>query len=98
MYHRMLVPVSHRPSSVQVTSSQGGVAEAKVKEWPGKGPKKPSPHYVKDFISHYMTPTEVMERIERLAREYPHLAEIIELPVQNQRIPEKSPSRAGQPG
>ncbi len=80
MYHRMLVPVSHRPSSVQVTSSQGGVAEAKVKEWPGKGPKKPSPHYVKDFISHYMTPTEAMERIERLAREYPHLAEIIELP------------------
>ncbi|HEX6291684.1 MAG TPA: M14 family metallopeptidase [Herpetosiphonaceae bacterium] len=81
MYHRLLVPVGSRPAKVQITSTQGGAATAAVREWLDSGrPGNPKHHYVKDFISHYMHPTEVYERIEALAREFPDLAEVIELP------------------
>lgn len=81
MYHTLLVPVSVRPAQVTVSSTQGGSATGVVTEWLGSGkPGNPRNHYVSDFISRYLNPTEVYERIEALAAEFPQLAEIIELP------------------
>ncbi|PTX64420.1 chitobiase/beta-hexosaminidase-like protein [Melghirimyces profundicolus] len=95
LYHRMLVPVEERPDRVKVTSNRGGEAEDAVKEWLGEKPKPEKPHYVKDFISHYMTPTEVYERMEQLAEEFPELAEIVELPNKTQGYRRKSQAVLG---
>lgn len=81
-YHRMVIPVSVRPAEVTVSSSLGGKTIARVADWPDdSAPGVPTRHYVTDFISHYMDPTELYERIEALAREFPALAEIVRLPV-----------------
>jgi len=95
MYHRLLVPVkAGRPSTVTVTSSLGGQASAFVSDWL-TDVKSPNPHYAKDFIDHYMTPSEVYERIEALAAEFPDLAEIIELPYKTNGYRRKAQATVG---
>jgi hypothetical protein len=80
LYHRGQNEVTVRPSHVEVTSSSGGSATAEVQDWlPGTGDPEPEP-YFKDFVDHYMDPTELQERIESLAAEFPRLTDIIELP------------------
>ncbi len=81
LYHRGAAPVTAKPAYVRVTSPTGDVAVAKVKEWlpiPGTDPEGPG--YQKDFVTSYLTPTELYDRIKLLAAEYPRLAEIVELP------------------
>ena len=81
MYHLLMVPVAEVPSSVTISSSLGGEGSLAVTEWIGGGKPKPeNEHYVSGFVDHYMNPTELYERIEALAAEFPELAEIIELP------------------
>ncbi len=81
MYHWFEVPVSAVPSSVKVTSNLGGTATSAVTQWLGADkPGNPKKHYVKDFVDHYMDPTELYERAEKLAKEFPDLVEIIEMP------------------
>ncbi len=82
MYHRLLVPVAARPATVTVQSTRGGSATAAVDDWLGATPPEPKPHYVSDFVDHYMDPTEVYDRIEELAAQYPEIAEIVKLPHQ----------------
>lgn len=75
------VPATAQPVSVTVTSSQGGSARASVASWPDGKPMPPtSPKYQKDFITHYMTPDELYDRIERLHRQFPKLTDLITLP------------------
>ncbi|MER7459837.1 M14 family metallopeptidase [Micromonospora sp. NPDC126480] len=81
LYHRGAAPVTAKPAYVRVTSPTGGVAVAKVQEWlpiPDTDPEGPG--YQKDFVTSYLTPTELYARIHQLAAEFPHLAEIVELP------------------
>ncbi|SDZ32836.1 Chitobiase/beta-hexosaminidase C-terminal domain-containing protein [Micromonospora pattaloongensis] len=82
MYHRFSapLPVTAAPSSVTVTSSRGGTVTVGVTKWLGAKRPKPGRHYIADFVDHYMDPTEVTHRITTLAREFPRLAQIIELP------------------
>lgn len=82
MYHYLFVPVTERPADITITSALGGTATVPVNDWVGEDikPPKPDKHYVSDFITHYMNPTEIYDRIESLAAEYPDLAEIVELP------------------
>ncbi|MGD7024767.1 cell wall-binding repeat-containing protein [Rossellomorea vietnamensis] len=80
LYHSFMVPVDYRPDQVKISSNLGGFVTAKVTNWLGDGEPESEPHYVKDFIDHYMTPTELTERIEKLAEEFPELSEIIDLP------------------
>ncbi len=82
MYHRALVPVQSKPVTVTIVSTHGGTATAAVKDWIGKPPKQVDPLYAKDFITHYMDPTEVYAAIDELVAQYPDLAEIVELPHQ----------------
>lgn len=81
LYHRGAATVTTRPDRIRITSPTGGVAVAQVKEWlpiPDDDPEGPG--YQKDFVTSYLTPTELYDRIHQLAAEFPDLAEIVELP------------------
>ncbi|WP_077247872.1 M14 family metallopeptidase [Bacillus sp. FJAT-27225] len=81
MYHWFEVPVTAVPKSVTITSNQGGTASTAVTEWLGdRKAGNPKKHYVTNFVDHYMDPTELYERAEQLAKEFPDLVEIIEMP------------------
>ncbi|WP_066420417.1 M14 family metallopeptidase [Sutcliffiella cohnii] len=82
LYHWFELPVEEIPTSVTITSNQGATATSPVEEWLGGVPKpgKPNPHYVSDFIDSYMTPTQINERIDQLAAEFPDLMEVIQMP------------------
>ncbi|RVX38589.1 zinc carboxypeptidase [Nonomuraea polychroma] len=75
------VPITGRPHWITVTSAGGGKAEARVKEWPdGERPDRTGPGYQKDFVTQYMPPAQLNERIKALHRRYPKLTELITLP------------------
>ncbi|WDZ83508.1 M14 family metallopeptidase [Micromonospora cathayae] len=81
LYHRGAATVTARPHRIQITSPTGDVAVAEVTEWlpiPADDPEGPG--YQKDFVTSYLTPTELYDRIKRLAADHPQLAEIVELP------------------
>ncbi|MFC0522692.1 cell wall-binding repeat-containing protein [Pontibacillus salicampi] len=80
MYHSFLVPVDYRPDKVKISSNLGGFSTHEVNNWLGDGKPVKDDHYATGFIDHYMTPTEITNRMEQLAREFPKLAEIIEMP------------------
>lgn len=87
MYHRELFTVGEpgaegpRPHKVLVTSNLGGEDTAYVSDWLVSGNSlRENPAYQWDFISGYMDPTELYERAEALAAEFPEIAEIVYLP------------------
>ncbi|MFF2446980.1 M14 family metallopeptidase [Neobacillus sp. NPDC058068] len=80
IYHYLMVPVTAIPTSVKIDSNLGGTATSSVTEWLGKEPKHPKTDYVTDFVDHYMAPNELYERAEKLAKEFPKLVEIIDMP------------------
>ncbi|PKR85730.1 M14 family metallopeptidase [Heyndrickxia camelliae] len=81
MYHYLLLPISAIPASVTIDSNLGGSASSAVTQWLGADkPGTPQTTYVTDFIDHYMAPNELYERIVKLAKEFPDLVEIIDMP------------------
>lgn len=84
MYHRLLVRIggldATTPTMVRIGSSTGFAAEGPVKTWVGGGLPPTTEGYLKGFVTHYMDPREVRERINSLAAEFPGLAEIVDLP------------------
>ncbi|HET8642864.1 MAG TPA: M14 family metallopeptidase [Pseudonocardiaceae bacterium] len=81
LYHRGASLVTVRPEYVRITSPTGDVAIARVQEWlpvPETSPEGPG--YQRDFVTSYLTPTELYDRIHRLAAEFPELAEVVRLP------------------
>ncbi|MGV9771862.1 M14 family zinc carboxypeptidase [Streptosporangium sp. NPDC003464] len=82
MYHRFNSPLSvtAAPTRATVTSSRGGSVTVPVTKWLGAPRKAPGRHYVADFVDHYMDPTEVTGRITALAREFPRISQIVDLP------------------
>jgi len=81
LYHRGASLVTVRPEYIRITSPSGDVAVARVQEWlpiPADDPEGPG--YQKDFVTSYLTPTELYGRIRQLAADFPELAEIVELP------------------
>ncbi|TCC00551.1 zinc carboxypeptidase [Micromonospora zingiberis] len=81
MYHRGAANVTSKPEYVRITSPTGDVAVAKVKEWlPIEGDAPEGPGYQKDFVTSYLTPTELYARIKAVAEQYPSISEIVELP------------------
>ncbi|HET7800012.1 MAG TPA: M14 family metallopeptidase [Humibacillus xanthopallidus] len=82
MYHRFNapIPVTSAPSKVTISSTVGGSVTTDVSEWLGTPRKAPSPHYVSDFVDHYMDPTEIYGRFASLAKEFPSLTQLVDLP------------------
>ncbi|MFC0033085.1 M14 family zinc carboxypeptidase [Micromonospora chaiyaphumensis] len=81
LYHRGAATVTARPDRIRITSPTGDVAEARVTEWlPTPADDPEGPGYQKDFVTSYLTPTDLYARIHQLAAEFPDLAEVVELP------------------
>jgi hypothetical protein len=81
LYHRGASQVTTRPEYIRVTSPSGDTAVAKVNDWlPIDGDDPWGPGYERDFITSYLTPTELYDRIHALAEEFPQISEIVELP------------------
>ncbi|MBB5786202.1 M14 family zinc carboxypeptidase [Jiangella mangrovi] len=89
------VPVDDVPAEVTITSSGGGSITVPVVEWLGDPRPDPGPHYATGFVDHYMDPTELYDRIEALAAEFPELTEIIELPYQSNGYRRKAQAMIG---
>ncbi|MFL6163738.1 MAG: M14 family zinc carboxypeptidase [Jatrophihabitantaceae bacterium] len=84
-YHFALPqPVPARPVSLTASSSLGGRTQTTPLLWPGVQPPPTPAGYQRDFISAYMTPEDVKARIQRLARQYPALVDVINLPNKTQ--------------
>jgi len=81
LYHRGTDVVDTRPEYVRIESPTGDVAVAKVNDWL-MGESDPEAPPLTDFITSYLTPTELYERIEQLAAEFPEISEIVELPYE----------------
>lgn len=81
LYHRGSSTVTTRPDTISITSPTGDVATAKVNDWlPIEGEAPWGPNYQTDFITSYLTPTELYDRVKALAAEFPEISEIVELP------------------
>ena len=81
LYHRDTNNPSTRPSRVRVTSSEGGEAIAEVSDWlPSEDEPPRGDPYLTDFVTDYMTPTELYAAYDELAAQYPDLVEVIDLP------------------
>jgi len=85
--HRLLVRIGEAgttdpaaPTRVRVGSSTGEFVEQDVHVWLGGGLPPMNPKFQKDFTTHYMDPTEVYQRFQALAAEFPNISEIITLP------------------
>ena len=85
--HRELVRIGEpgtssppRPTRIRVGSSTGNVTEGDVQTWLGGGLPPMSSTYQKDFTTRYLDPTELYAEFDKLAAEYPNIAELITLP------------------
>ena len=85
-YHYALPqPLPGQPVQVTATSSLGGQARPVTPAaWPGSTPPATPGGYQKDFIDAYMSPVDIAARIRRLARQYPSLVDVIDLPNKTQ--------------
>jgi len=69
-----------RPSRIRIGSSSGATIEADVNTWLGGGLPPMSDTFQRDFTTKYMDPTEVYQRFDELAAEFPNISELITLP------------------
>ncbi|MEV4619383.1 M14 family zinc carboxypeptidase [Asanoa sp. NPDC049573] len=98
-YHVALPqPVPAQPVTVTASSSLGGSTRAiKPTAWPGATPPPMPEGYQQDFIGAYMTPTDIQARIKRLARQYPSLVDVIDLPNKTQGYRRTATAYLGDP-
>ena len=85
--HRELVRIGdagtfipRRPDRIRIGSSTGATIEADVNTWLGGGLPPMGDRFIRDFTTRYMDPTEVYERFDELASEFPNIAQLIPLP------------------
>lgn len=91
-------PLPARPTQVTAASSLGGTTRAITPSaWPGARPPAPPAGYQKDFIDAYLTPLDIRARIARLARQYPNLAGVIDLPNPTQGYRRTAAAYLGDP-
>ena len=69
-----------RPNRIRIGSSTGATIEADVKTWLGGGLPPMGDRFIRDFTTRYMDPTEVYQRFDELAAEFPNIAQLIPLP------------------
>ena len=78
--HRVLIRIGDltdgppAPTRIRIGSSTGATLEGDVKEWIGGGLPPHADGYLSDFTTRYMDPTEVYQRFEGLAAEFPNIS------------------------
>lgn len=91
-------PLPARPVRVTATSSLGGTARPVTPgAWPGATPPAPPSGYQKDFVDAYLTPVDIRARIARLARQYPDLVDVVDLPNKTQGYRRSATAYLGDP-
>ncbi|SOC52281.1 M14 family metallopeptidase [Ornithinimicrobium cerasi] len=81
LYHRGAGQVATRPDKIRVTSPSGDSVVVTVNDWlPLEGDDVYGGNYETDFITSYLTPTELYDRVHALQAEFPGISEIVELP------------------
>ncbi|MEO7261907.1 MAG: M14 family zinc carboxypeptidase [Jatrophihabitantaceae bacterium] len=90
-------PVPAKPVSLTATSSLGGSTQMTPRSWPGRQPPPTPVGYQQDFISQYMTPTDIKARIQRLAKQYPSLVNVVNLPNKTQGYRRSASGYLGDP-
>ena len=96
MFHRNLFKLDARPSQIRVTSSTGGVATGFVSDWlEDVDPLTANPGYKWDFVDGYKHPQQLYSRFEEIARQYPGIAEIVELPNKTNGYQRKAQATIG---
>jgi hypothetical protein len=95
--HRELIRIGdagtftpRRPSRVRIGSSTGATTEADVNTWLGGGLPPMGDLFMRDFTTRYMDPTEVYQRFDELAAEFPNIAQLIPLPYKTNGYQRKS--------
>jgi hypothetical protein len=84
-HYQVPQPLPGKPVQVTATSSLGGATRVMTPSvWPGATPPPQPTGYQKDFVAAYMTPTDIQARIKRLAKQYPKLVDVINLPNKTQ--------------
>jgi hypothetical protein len=85
--HRELVRIGDagtatppRPTRIRIGSNTGATIEADVNTWLGGGLPPMGSTFISDFTTRYMDPTEVYQRFDELAAEFPNIARLIPLP------------------
>jgi Zinc carboxypeptidase/Chitobiase/beta-hexosaminidase C-terminal domain len=98
LYHRGQFTVQQRPSKIEVRTApapNGLVGTADVTDWLSPDPLERDNPYFKDFVSGYMTPTDLDLRIRQLAAEFPDLAEVVDLPNKTHGYRRKAQAQVG---
>lgn len=91
-------PLPTRPARIVATSSLGGVSRTITPAaWPGPTPPAPPTGYQEDFIDAYMAPTDIKARLARLARQYPRLVDLVDLPHRTQGYRRTATAYVGDP-
>jgi hypothetical protein len=91
-------PLPAPPTKVSASSSLGGVSRTITPAaWPGATPPAPPTGYQKDFIDAYMSPTDIKARLARLARQYPNLVDLVDLPHKTQGYRRTATTYVGDP-
>jgi len=73
-------PGTPMPASIRIAAPNGDVATLPVRVWAdGSGTTSPD-EFMQDFVTHYMTPREVYEKVRLLANEFPNVAKLLRLP------------------
>ena len=101
LYHRGASNLGSnpRPDYIRVTSPNGGSDVAKVNDWlPLPDEDQGDAPYFKDFVTSYLTPTDLYERIEQLHAEFPTLTDIVELPYETNGYRRKAQAILEPPG
>jgi hypothetical protein len=84
-HYQVPQPLPAQPVTVVATSSLGGKSRVITPAvWPNATPPALPSGYQKDFIRAYLTPTDIKARVKRLARQYPRLVDVIDLPNKTQ--------------
>jgi Zinc carboxypeptidase/Chitobiase/beta-hexosaminidase C-terminal domain len=85
--HRELVRIGdagtftpRRPDKIRIGSSANSEIVADVDTWLGGGLPPMGDRFISDFTTKYMDPTEVYQRFDELAAEFPNIAQLIPLP------------------
>jgi hypothetical protein len=91
-------PLPAQPVEVTATSSLGGTTRVvRPTAWPGATPPEAPAGYQRDFIDAYMTPVDIKARLGRLARQYPTLVDLVDLPNKTQGYRRTATAYVGDP-
>jgi hypothetical protein len=105
LYHRMLIRIGApgndtppRPSRIRIASSTGAFEEAEVNTWIGQSLPPHADGFLRGFHNRYMDPTEIYERFDELATEFPNISQLISAPYRTNGYQRRAQAILDPPG